>query len=205
MNSFFCLRLIKLLFLGCMALPIYSDTVHFKSGKEYQNVRVRVLKERLNIQHKDGRQEFFSKQEVHRVRFEAVVWPVLVPPPVKGKEAVKPQDSDKKEEVKSADQISEEERLAEETKEGNEWVERPEEDKINPWGNGALGLIPGYSGLYRTKNYWTGAMFTLLEFGFIGYGTSIASTNSKKADSVGTDKGQNASDLIIAGGGFQNP
>lgn len=44
---------------------------------------------------------------------------------------------------------------------GSEFTPRPEEDEINPWGNFGLGLIPGYSGLYRTEDTKTAISFSV--------------------------------------------
>lgn len=59
-----------------------------------------------------------------------------------------------------------------------EWVS--EDEKKSPAGNGAMSLIPGFSGLYRTENYFGGALFTFMELGLLK--TVIGSSVIRKTD-----------------------
>ncbi len=159
-------------------ISVSADTVIFKSGKEYKNVRTSVQREYVSVSHKDGTDETVLKKDLRKISFAPSVW---------------------KKEEPARERLSEEDRLSEVAKEGNEWVERPEEEKISPLGNGALGLIPGYSGLYRTENYYGGAAFTFIELGLVGF---ISSKSSPSQNEDSNAKAVRNSQLSTGTGGL---
>ena len=132
-----------------LTIPIFSDEVVKKNGTVISNVKATVKRQTIRVEYENGRIEESSKKEFKTVRVRPIVWTSLL--------AALTIEQKKLEEEK------EKERVAEASAEGSEWEFRPEEDQISPWGNAALSIIPGYSGLYRTKNYWGGGTFTLLE------------------------------------------
>ena len=132
-----------------LTIPIFSDEVVKKNGTVISNVKATVKRQTIRVEYENGRIEESSKKEFKTVRVRPIVWTSLL--------AALTIEQKKLEEEK------EKERVAEASAEGSEWEFRPEEDQISPWKNAALGLIPGYSGLYRTKNYFGGGVFSALE------------------------------------------
>lgn len=130
-------------------IPIFPDEVVKKNGTVITNVKATVKRQTIRIEYENGRIEESSKKEFKTVRIRPIVWTSLLAALTL--------------EQKKLEEEREKERVAEASAEGSEWEFRPEEEQISPWGNAALALIPGYSGLYRTKNYFGGATFTALE------------------------------------------
>ncbi len=134
----------------------YADTVVFRTGAEISSVKVSVGKDFLRLIQENGKQKTYDKRDVLKVKFEAVHW------------------------AEESNSEREEERLSVETKKGNEWVSLSEEEKISPAGNAASSLIPGFSGLYRTENYFGGALFTVMELGLLN--AVISNSASRRTD-----------------------
>ncbi|HNF26564.1 MAG TPA: DUF5683 domain-containing protein [Leptospiraceae bacterium] len=158
--------------------PVSADVMIFKSGREISNVRTFVGRGSVSVSFEDGRTETVSKRDLKKFRFETAIW---------------------KRNESAEGQHSEEERLSEQAKDGNEWVERPEDEKISPLGNAALGLIPGYSGLYRTENYSGGLGFTVIEIGLVGL---LASYSVPAGNENSDAKAVRNSQLSTAAGGL---
>jgi len=159
---------------------LFADMVVLRSGQKMENVKVSIGPDKITVKTEDGRTENYKKSSVKNVKIIPVHWKMSFSAFLKGlKKIEKPKiektDSDEEKKRKEAEEkrLAEEEerRLAEEEKErvakasekGSDWEPRAEEDLISPGGNAALGLIPGYSGLYRTKNYVGGGIFSFLE------------------------------------------
>jgi len=167
---------------------LFADMVVLRSGQKMENVKVTIGADKITVKTEDGRTEIYKKGSVKNVRIMPVHWKMNFSTFLKNlKKIEKPkividkndaeakrlaEEEEKKrleEEKRLADE--EERKLAEEEKErvakasekGSDWEPRAEEDLISPGGNAAFGLIPGYSGLYRTKNYVGGGIFSFLE------------------------------------------
>ncbi len=131
-----------------VSFSISADDMIKKTGELVSNIKATVLRGGVSVEYEDGKILQFTKKVIKSIKFKPVLWkPKVV-------------EKGKSPEELAAEKLKEEEaeksRLAEATKNGDEWKARPEEEQINPWGNFALGLIPGYSGLYRTGVYfWT--------------------------------------------------
>jgi hypothetical protein len=142
LNFTFCLLVFS-------AQSVSADDITLKSGKTISNVKTKIKPDSIEIRSEDGKVVNYSKKEVKSLKVRAVVWK---PPKVK-----------KTEEEVLAEQQDEKDRVAEASIKGDEFIPRDPDDEINPWGNFALGLIPGYSGMYRTEETWTAATFSVLE------------------------------------------
>ncbi len=129
-------------------ISIFSDTVIFKSGRILENVKTRMDRGTIRIISEDGKTQVVSKKEIKKVTFLYTNWKPL---------------QQKKKEEQIIQEEEEKDRVAELSADGNEWEEREEEDKLNPTSNALLGLIPGYSGLYKTQNYKGAILFSVVE------------------------------------------
>ncbi|WCL49626.1 DUF5683 domain-containing protein [Leptospira sp. GIMC2001] len=129
--------------------PILADDIFLKSGKTLTNVKTKITTDAIEVRSEDGKVIKFSKKEVKSLKVRSVVW--------------KPPKIQKTEEEKILEQQEEESRVAEASIKGDEFIPRDPDDEINPWSNFALGLIPGYSGMYRTNDTWTAISFSVLE------------------------------------------
>ncbi|HMV77365.1 MAG TPA: DUF5683 domain-containing protein [Leptospiraceae bacterium] len=132
---------------------LYADTVTRKSGAVLSNVKAFIKKGFIQVEFEDLSKTDFSKKDIKSVKFSPVVWKPKIP--AKDEKTSAP--------VPAELETSEQERIREATVNGDEWQERPESEQISPFKNALLGLIPGYSGLYRTDNKLGGAVFTFLE------------------------------------------
>jgi hypothetical protein len=151
--------------------PIFSDDITLKSGKTISNVKTKIKTDSIEIRSEDGKVVNYSKKEVKSLKVRAVVW--------------KPPKIQKSQEEILIEQESEKERVAEASVKGDEFIPRDPDDEINPWGNFALGLIPGYSGMYRTEETWTAATFSVLETFALVYAYDVWQA---KPTSYGYDK-----------------
>ncbi|HNF24325.1 MAG TPA: DUF5683 domain-containing protein [Leptospiraceae bacterium] len=141
------MKLYIIIILYFLLHAIYADTVIFRTGRENSSVKAAVGQDFIRVNEEDGKQKVYDKKDVLKVKFEAVHW--------------------KKESDSEKNEFPEEKRLSIEAKKGNKWVQLSEEEKISPAGNAALSLIPSFSGLYRTENYFGGALFTFMELGLL--------------------------------------
>ncbi|HNI99977.1 MAG TPA: DUF5683 domain-containing protein, partial [Leptospiraceae bacterium] len=157
---------------------LLPDTVSFKSGKIDENVKARMQKRTILIQYEDGRSAEVSKKEIKQVKFSSVVWNTKIPENL---------DMDEKKKFMEKLEAEEEARLANETQEGSEWIERPENEQISPWANAGLGLIPGYSGMYRTGNNVSGINFSMAEVGLLSVIAYSRLANKAKHNIVGEE------------------
>lgn len=154
------MKLYIIIILYFLLHAIYADTLIFRTGEEVSSVKAAVGQNFIRVNQEDGKQKVYDKKDVLKVKFEAVHW--------------------KKESDSEKDEFPEEKRLSIEAKKGNEWVQLSEEEKISPAGNAALSLIPGFSGLYLTENYFGGALFTLMELGLLK--TVVGSSVIRRTD-----------------------
>ena len=141
------LRYITLLFLIFPFLAknstIYADRVLLKNGKTIENVKSNIEKTSVRLKYENGKTENLSKSEIKSLKVIAVQWKQAVP--VIGTTGPTAEELAKEAEEEKA-------RVAVAAERGDEFTPRAEEDMISPWGNFGRGLIPGYSGHYKTEN-----------------------------------------------------
>ena len=159
------LRILGYFAMVLCASQVFGDTVKLKNGKTLENVKSKVEKDSILVKYENGKSETVPKSGVLSIKVSAVDWKKKEVAPLPPNLDEKAQEEARKLAEQEAQKEAEEERLrvAEASKFGSDWTPRPEEEQINPWGNFALGFVPGYSGLYRTKNNWGGGVFTFLE------------------------------------------
>lgn len=143
--------------------PISADTVMLKSGVVEDNVKTIITRTSVLTEFEDGRHVEHAKSEVRTVRIRPIEW-----------KKVKAVSAEEEQKFREA----EERRIAQATAEGDTWEARPEDQKISPWGNFGLGLIPGYSGLYRTEK--TGAAIAMSIFSGLAFANAVDVAKAKK-------------------------
>ncbi|MCG9876051.1 MAG: DUF5683 domain-containing protein [Leptospiraceae bacterium] len=146
---------VGIILLLVISVSIHSDTISLKNGKVINNVKSTIEKSSVKVKYESGKIENILKSDIKSLRVLAVQWKPVAP--------TKPGTQGPSVEELSKEAEEEAERVAEASAKGSEFTPRPEEDEINPWGNFGLGLIPGYSGLYRTEETKTAITFTVLE------------------------------------------
>lgn len=137
------------------SLSIHSDTISLKNGKILNNVKSIIEKSSVKVKYENGKIENIPKSDIKSLKVLSVKWKPDAP--------ANPGDQGPSVEELAKEADEEAERVAEASVKGSEFTPRPEEDEINPWGNFGLGLIPGYSGLYRTEDTKTAISFSVLE------------------------------------------
>ncbi|MEM7179691.1 MAG: hypothetical protein AAF518_02180 [Spirochaetota bacterium] len=156
---------------------LFADSVFYKTGKKDENVKTRIKIKKVKVKSQDGNTKAVLKNKIKKIKFARTIWkkPVVAQPTLN---SIPPPALPSATEQKKA----EEKRLEEETQDGNEWVTKPEAEKIDPTTNAALALIPGYSGLFRTENYLGGGLLSFAELAAIGLAADASraqSTNSE--------------------------
>ncbi|MCB1170282.1 MAG: hypothetical protein KDK25_08105 [Leptospiraceae bacterium] len=134
-----------LLFL-LLTAPLKADIVSFKNGRVEDNVKSRVLSSSVVMTFQNGTMETVPKAQLRSVKIRPVNWPPA-------ELAAKPAEAQQAEEI----------RVAEASEKGDTWEPRPDDEKIDPWTSAGYGLIPGYSGYFRTGQDWKGYSFATLE------------------------------------------
>ncbi len=160
------IRKLPLLAVLCaVGSSLLADTVKLKNGKILDNVKSKIEKDAVIVKYENGKSESLPKSSISSIKVAAIDWKKKEVPPIPSNLDAKAQEEARKLAELEAAKEAEEERLrvAEASAKGAEWTPRSDEEHISPWGNFALGLIPGYSGLYRTGNKWGGGAFTFLE------------------------------------------
>ncbi len=149
-SNFFCVFLIIF-----SVSQLSADRVSLKSGKVIENVKTSIEKTAVKIKYENGKLEALAKSDIKSLKITAVEWKTKTPttPGTTGPTA----------EQIALEAEEEKARVAIASERGDEFTPRAEEEMVSPWGNFALGLIPGYSGLYRTQSTWGAATFTVLE------------------------------------------
>ncbi|TGL61309.1 hypothetical protein EHQ58_05905 [Leptospira ognonensis] len=145
----------------CVFLIIFSvsqlsaDRVSLKSGKVIENVKTSIEKTAVKIKYENGKSEALAKSDIKSLKITAVEWKTKTPttPGTTGPTA----------EQIALEAEEEKARVAIASERGDEFTPRAEEEMVSPWGNFALGLIPGYSGLYRTQSTGRAITFSILE------------------------------------------
>jgi len=152
------------------SFEVQADIVTFRSGKVVENVKTTIQKESVVIQYEEGRKETRPKAEIKSLKVRPVVWKLnfsqMLKKAKEDKDAAKASAEEKRKAEAAALAKAEEEekeRVAMASEKGSDFELRAEEDKISPAGNFGMGLIPGYSGLYRTKNKGAAITFSVLE------------------------------------------
>jgi len=183
MSYFFFLNLIiTILF----TVSIFPDEVVRKNGTVISNVKATIKRQTIRIEYENGRIEETSKKEFKAVRVRPIVWSSLL--------------TSLTIEQKKIEEALEKERVAEASADGSDWEFRPEEEQISPWKNAALGLIPGYSGLYLTKNYWSAGIFTALETVALANFLDVANAQKTSPNIVEFHQAHNITGWILTSG-----
>lgn len=120
-----------------------------------ENVKTSIEKTAVKIKYENGKSESLAKSEIKSLKIVAVEWKA-------------PTTATTGTPARTAEQIAleaeeEKARVAIASERGDEFTPRAEEEMISPWGNFGRGLIPGYSGLYRTENTGRAIAFSVLE------------------------------------------
>lgn len=148
----------------CCAAPVFlvltrtiaADTVVLKDGTQYRNVKASFVGGVVRVAFEDGNTMRIGQDRVSRLKFEPANWQLLVPVDRAAKEPAS--------QVTAADALfAEAERISEASNRGSEWQPRPESDKKSEWGSFALGFVPPYSALFRTRNYGGGTSMTFFK------------------------------------------
>lgn len=134
---------------------VKADTVYLKSEEKIENVKAKIGSEYLELSLENGKSVSLPKGSWKLLKIQPVQWVKKVPDALV--------------------ELQERNRVEQLSEKGNIFTPREEEDKISPVSNFFLGLIPGYSGLYRTKNYWGAGTFTVLELAAVANLISISS------------------------------
>ncbi|MEI1276994.1 DUF5683 domain-containing protein [Leptospira venezuelensis] len=161
---------------------IQADTVYLKSEEKIENVKAKIGPEYLELSLENGKTIFLPKGTWKLLKVQQVQWTKRVP--------------------NVLEEIQERNRVEQLSEKGNIFTPRAEEDKISPTSNFFLGLIPGYSGLYRTGNYWGAGTFTVLE---VAAAANLISLSSREGlhggafqgNTYATGSSQNAQDTIL--------
>ncbi len=154
-----------------MHSALLADRVSLKNGKVIENVKTTIEKSAVKLKYENGKVESLSKSEVKSLKIAAVQWKPIAPatPGTAGPTA----------EQLAKEAEEEKARVAEASERGDEFTPRADEELVSPWGNFALGLIPGYSGLYRTQNTGRAITFSVLETMALFYAADV--TTAKRA------------------------
>lgn len=143
-----------LLLLALSGLPVSvlrADVVTFRSGKVVSNVRTKVQRSSVVMVFPDGRSEEVSKRLLLRLQ--------VLPVQLTGPDATAPGGDAER----TALLRKEAERVARTTARGDTWQPRPSAQQVSTSSNFARGLIPVYSGLYRTEDTKSALAFSALE------------------------------------------
>ncbi|MCZ8154680.1 MAG: DUF5683 domain-containing protein [Leptospira sp.] len=134
---------------------IFADRILLKNGKTIENVKSTIEKTSVKVKFENGKAESISKSEIKSIKVLAVQWKPVAPatPGTAGPTA----------EQLALEAEEEKARVAIASERGDEFTPRAEEELVSPWGNFALGLIPGYSGLYRTQSTGRAIAFSVFE------------------------------------------
>lgn len=141
--------------------PLIADTVLLKNGRTISNVRVKIRSGGVFVRYPDGKSESFPIRQLNRVQMGAVLPAAKRPRPTPGPQA--PATQQEAESPSKAIDQAERDRVAEASVNGDTWQPLEESQTVQPWGNFAAGLIPVYSGLYRTGSTQGGIAFSILE------------------------------------------
>ncbi len=156
--------------------PIFSDEVTLKSGKVLTNVKAKIKKDSLEVQSENLSVANYPKKEVKGLKVRPVIW--------KAQTQIKKSEEEIKQEI-----LEEEARVAEASVKGDEFIPRDPDEEINPWGNFALGLIPGYSGLYRTESKKAAITFSVLEVMALGLFADVWGAKRTSTSIAGLETG----------------
>ncbi|TGL60698.1 hypothetical protein [Leptospira sarikeiensis] len=153
-----------------------------KSDEKIENVKAKMGPQYLELSLENGKTVSLLNGTWKLLKIQPVQWNKKIP--------------------NAAEEIQERDRVQQLSEKGNIYTPRPEEDKISPVSNFFLGLIPGYSGLYRTKNYWGAGTFTVLELAATANLISISSRQGLhggafQGSSSVTAASQNTQDTIF--------
>ncbi|TGL33984.1 hypothetical protein EHQ52_05500 [Leptospira koniambonensis] len=161
---------------------IEADTVYLKSEEKIENVKAKIGPEYLELSLENGKSVSLPKGAWKLLKIQPVLWTKKVP--------------------NALEELQERNRVEQLSEKGNIFTPRAEEDKISPTSNFFLGLIPGYSGLYRTENYWGAGTFTVLELAALANLVSLSSREGLhggafQGNTSATGSSQNAQDTIF--------
>ncbi len=177
-----------------LPFPNYSDSVLLKNGKEIQNVKTTIDKTSVRIKYESGKLDVLNKSEIKSLKILVVNW--KTPKPILKEDGLRTDnsqtkndsisetntdsDADTNKDGDSSEDELEKIRVAEASEKGDEFIPRPEEEIISPWGNFARGLIPGYSGLYRTQDTKTAITFSTLEIAVLMYALDLHTATKQR-------------------------
>jgi hypothetical protein len=174
-----------------LSSPSYADGVFLKNGREIPNVKTTIDKTSVRIKYESGKTEILSKSEIKSLKISIVNWKPSKPTPPKVEDTstdqqTKADESKSKEDtlvpnpIETDEEEQERMRVAEASEKGEEFIPRADEDIINPWGNFARGLIPGYSGLYKTEDTKTAITFSTLEIAALLYALDLQTATKQR-------------------------
>ncbi|MBE7411010.1 MAG: DUF5683 domain-containing protein [Leptospiraceae bacterium] len=142
-----------------VVIEVRADIVTFRSGKVVENVKTTILKDSVVIQYEEGRKETRPKGEIKSLKVRSVVWRLAEEKKRKQNAEAEARFAEEKRKAEEEEKA----RVAEASEKGTDFELRAEEDKISPTKNAALGMIPIYSGAYRTGKMKTGIAMSILE------------------------------------------
>ncbi len=152
-----------------VASPLAADTVYLKNGRTISNVQVEIRSGGVRVRHPDGRLETLPARQLARVQMGPVragtvrrARPAPAPRRPTPQTPVTNQNNSATAPTADVDQ-EERDRVARASTKGDTWRPRPDAERVHPFGNLALGLLPVYSGLYRTGSTGGAIAFSVLE------------------------------------------
>lgn len=171
---------VLIVFMFLPASLLVADTLWLRDGTIRENVEVEFRRDDVIIRHRSGKREMVRKSDVMRLQ----VAEVKVPPgeadeisalerQLEEMRRAGRQDDLLRDELRRAQEAggrpreareqAEKERVRENTSRGLIWQPRPDEDQLSVGGSFALGLIPGYSGSFRSGHTFGGGLLSVLE------------------------------------------
>ncbi len=159
-----------------------SDTLWLRDGTTRENVEVEFRREDVIVRHRSGKREILRKSDVMRLQ----VVEVRVPAGESDEIAALERELDElrrtgredaggllRDELRRAREAggrprearekAEKDRVSGMASRGLIWQPRPDEDKLSVGGSFAMGLIPGYSGAFRSGHAFGGGLLSVLE------------------------------------------